>query len=520
MPNVFDQFDEAPAAGGNVFDQFDEGRKRTPPTKLKIGAEGFGEAMRSTLAEHPIAGRLAAFGSFPRSLYEGAKQRIDELRAPKLGELITGKQEEPGAAQNREALRAMQETYPLSALSGGLATAGLASFIPGGASVGGQALFGGATGFLTPTERGESAGKNALIGAALGGGAAGALKLAGMGTKALLSRSAAKAAGTAAQQSVRDETISLAQAAGLKVPRTVTGGGEVAEQIENLGMRGAIAREFSRANQPVINSIARTEAGLPHANVPLKESTLEAARYAAAAPYREVAAVSPRAKEALSKLGDARREAGEYWADYTRNQTKKALDEARRLDGLAKQYERVIDKEATAIGRSDLLPALRDARVRLAKNYDVLAALNKGNGNVDARILGRMYDKRGEKAMTGGLATIGRAAEAFGSYMNEAATGTSHASGYGVLKPMAALGLGIGGYSASEHYGLGPWGAAAGGLALLSGPARSIALSRLMQKAPSYAPSATLRLSDLAARTGSRLIPMTGAALALQPDNQ
>src|SRR5512146_627407 len=33
--NVFDQFDAAPASGGNVFDQFDEGSKRKTPKQMK-----------------------------------------------------------------------------------------------------------------------------------------------------------------------------------------------------------------------------------------------------------------------------------------------------------------------------------------------------------------------------------------------------------------------------------------------------------------------------------------------------
>ena len=49
MPNnVFDQFDSAPASGGNVFDQFD-GRKT--PKQMKIGAAGFPQAFEEVVRD-------------------------------------------------------------------------------------------------------------------------------------------------------------------------------------------------------------------------------------------------------------------------------------------------------------------------------------------------------------------------------------------------------------------------------------------------------------------------------------
>lgn len=496
---------------------------RTPPTKLKIGREGFGEAIRSTLAEHPVAGRLAAFGEFPRQLFEGAKQALGRP--------------DPQAI---EATKAMEETYPLSALGGGLATAALASFIPGGQSIAGQAVFGGATGALGPTEAGESRTKNALLGAGLAGGTAGVLKGVGMGTKSLLSRSATKAAGEQSEKAVTDATLAEGRAAGYVVPGSATGQrGAVRKAVESVAGKAALGQEASIRNQEVTNKIARAEAGL-RPNEPITETSLASARERLSAPYREVADMSPKAAGDLDKLKGVRADAKAQWQFYNRSLDPKALKEAQALDAKADRLESAIEREAGNVAKKglrsdyakaaaqasglvkgkDLVSRLRDARKALAKNYQVEKAVNLGTGNVDAAAIGRVYNKVGEKGMTGGLATIGKFQQAFPDFMRGKPT-TQVGPGVGALRPYAAaLGLGVGAEYGREHYGLSPYMLGAATLPLLGGPARSLALSKLAQTAPIYAPGATVRLADLTARQGSRLLPMTTAGLALQPNNQ
>lgn len=492
---------------------------------MKIGAAGFGDAMRQTLAEHPIAGRIAAFGAFPRQLYEGAKQALGR--------------EDKTAIQ---ATRAMEETYPGAALAGGLTTAALAAFVPGGASVAGQAAFGGATGLLQPTEGGESRTKNAAIGAATSGVAGGALKLAGLGTKALLGRATQKALDTGAQNTVRDATLAEARKAGYVVPRSATGeGGMVNKAVESVAGKAALGQEASIRNQQVTNKIARAEAGLKP-NEPITEASLEAARAQIAQPYREIAEMSPKAAQDLEKLKSVRADAKAQWQFYNRSADPKALKAAEALDAKAGRLEDAIEREAGNLAakgmKSDtakaaakvaglergmgLVERLRDARKALAKNYQVENAVNLGNGNVDAAAIGRMYNKAGEKGMTGGLATIGKFQQAFPDFAR-AKPPTQVAPGVGALKPYAvALGLGLGSQEQhAQHYGLSPYMMGAATLPLLGGPARSIALSRLGQGAPSYAPGMGVRLADLATNDPRlrAMIPLTAGAIATQQAN-
>lgn len=477
---------------------------RTPPTKLKIGAEGFSDAMRSTLQGAKWWERQAAgVGSFPRQLYEGAKQ-------------VLGREDKT----NIRATRVMEEEAPVAALGGGLATVGLSALVPGAGTLAGTTGLGALTGFLQPTEGDESRATNTALGTGLAAGGKVALSALSKGTGALLGRSTARAADTAAEHSVRDATLAEARKAGYVVPRSATGeGGATSKAVESIAGKAATGQEASIRNQQITNKIAREEAGLGPREA-LTEANLEKARDRIAEPYRQVADLSPKAAKALDTMKQARAEAKLYHAEHNRQGTVSSLKRAEALEAKAAQAEKVIEQEAVKVtmGQSalakDLMARLKDARVRLAKNYDVDTALNIGNGNVDAHVIGRMLNKRGEKAMSEGMRTIGKFAQAFPDF-SRAKPPTQSAPGIGALKPYAAaLGIGIGAEQAHERLGLSPYMMGAAALPLMGGPARNIALSKMMQGAPKYAPSATLRLSDMAAR--SRTLPLAAAAYGTQ----
>lgn len=379
----------------------------------------------------------------------------------------------------------------------------ISTLVPGANTVLGSTAIGGGTGALQPVGEGESRGQNIALGALAGGGSAALLKGAGMATSKALSNSQAEAAATASRNSVRDTTIKEAQAAGYVLPPTVTGGGLASKALESVGGKAAIGQEASIRNQQITNKIAREEAGL-HQDAPLSEGTLEQARNTIAAPYREIAALSPRANVALEEMKSARNEAKLHWREYNVSQKVSSLKEAERLDAKAEAYEKLIDSEAKKVGRSDLLPDLQEARVKLAKNYDVERALNLGDGNVDASIIGRMFDKRGEAGMSGGLATIGKFQQAFRTFAREAPTGQS-APGVSKLAP-AVMSGGLGWFPA--------------GLAMAGGPARSIALSKMMQTPPSYSPGMGVRLADLAANNPKlrAMVPAVSAGTAVNAE--
>ncbi len=470
---------------------------------LQLGPAGMGESMKQVMKEQgPLASRAAAFASFPRQLYEGGKQVLGM-----------------GDESNIRAVRAMESEYPGTAIAGGVASMVPLSRIPGLGTVAGQAVQGSITGALMPTLGDESWLKNATLGGVLSGGLAAGFKGAGMLVGKLFDKSTTQAASEAAKQSVRDSTIKEAQAAGYVIPPSATGGGATAKILESLGGKAAVGQEASIRNQQVTNELARKAASLKP-DEPITEATLKAARDALAEPYRQVASVSNIAAKALEKLQEARLDAKDLWRQYgAGNAGPEVRKAAQAADSQVSMLERVIEKEASKVGQSGLVETLRQARVAIAKNFNVEKALNVGDGNVDAHVIGRLLDKVGVNGITGELQTIGKFAQAFSPFARHAPV-TQSAPDVSKLTPYVAAGLGMGGMAASDRLGMGPWGMAAAGLPFLSSGARNIALSRLMQTAPSYGPSTGLRLADFAARQIGTAAAVPGAMTLEQIANQ
>ena len=174
-----------------------------------------------------------------------------------------------------------------------------------------------------------------------------------------------------------------------------------------------------------------------------------------------------------------------------------SLREAEALDNKAQLYETSIEKIASRQGNPDLVTRLKEARVNLAKNYDVERALNVGSGDVDAQVIGRMLDRG--KLMSGGLETIGRFANAFGRFAREGV----QSPGVSKLEAYGSLGLG-----AAGHFAF-PGGEMAAAIPLLAPPlARSLMLSSPMQGGMSG-------LSSLLPEAGRTVAPIvTGNTLS------
>jgi hypothetical protein len=478
--------------------------KRTP--KQMLGEAGREKAMQQVLEEHPIAGRFAAVGAVPRQLYEGAKQRLG------FGD--------PEAIQ---ATRTMEQTYPGAALAGGVATAGLTSLIPGAGGIAGQTTLGALTGALAPTMGNESVLGNIALGGAAGAAGGAVMKGVGALGQKLFQRSAQKAAEQESAHAVRDKTLQDARALGLVVPRSATGQANALDHLlESVGGKAAIGQQASKDNQLLLNQAAKEEASLLPGEH-LQEKDLKAARKRLAEPYREVAATSPRAAQALDRLEEARQDAKDNWKTYQQQGGSANRKLAMADDAKAEAYEKLIDSEAKAKNNPDLLKRLRDARIALAKNHDIQKSLIEGSGNVDAAQFAKMLKQRGSAALTDKLDTMARFAQAFPVFSRAAPSGQV-APGVNALKPYAAmLGAGLAGVGAGhvgEHYGLplSPYmmGAAALTLPMMGGAARSIALSRMMQSAPQYVPSLASRMAGaIAGRVPQATLPLSAVGAGL-----
>lgn len=193
---------------------------------------------------------------------------------------------------------------------------------------------------------------------------------------------------------------------------------------------------------------------------------------AASKPSSEFAYRSP--KENLFKLREARNDAQVNFAHYNRSAEPGALEKAKAARALSEKLENALEEQALAAGRQDLVESMRKSRTLIAKSHDVERALSS-DGNVDAAILGKLFDKKRNKGMTGELATIGKFANQFSPYAREGSKVPT--PGVSKVEALASVMLGMGGSAAA-----GPIGAAAAAIPLASGPVRSFLLSKTGQK--------------------------------------
>lgn len=290
------------------------------------------------------------------------------------------------------------------------------ALVPGANTIAGAGALGATMGALQPTESTGERLTNMGKGFAL---SSGTQAVANKGAAALGERAARleqEAATKAAQNKVRDETLKVGREAGYVVPPSVVNPSTANRVLESVAGKAAVGQSAALKNQTVTDALARRAAGLPEDQA-LSTQALKGARGAAAGPYKELTAISPQAAADMEALKQARIESKLNWQYYSRSGAPDAYKAAKQADATAAQLETSLENAATSIGRSDLVPAMREARIKIAKIHDVEKAVNVGTGGVDASVIGRMMDKGAP--LTGELGTIGRFQQAFPSYMRE-----------------------------------------------------------------------------------------------------
>jgi len=290
-------------------------------------------------------------------------------------------------------------------------------------------------------------------------------------------------AGKSLLNPVAAETLKEGRKAGYVVPPSTVNPSWLTNKLESVAGKAAVGQEAAKRNQAVTNALAKKALGLAD-DAPLTEDTLRAARKQAGKVYEEVSQLKPtdkmewfprfHEKDLVGQLAKARESASDAWK-ASKMGNSEARDAARAFDAQAASIHKDIVNIAKANGREDLVKALTEARTKIAKIHDVEKALNFGDENISAPIIGRQLDKAGMAAKSGELRTIGQMAEAFPSVMREGARVPS--SGVSGTDAAASALLGTVGYGAAG----GPAGMAAAALPLLRSPARSLVLSNPYQ---------------------------------------
>lgn len=319
--------------------------------------------------------------------------------------------------------------------------------------------------------------KNAAVGALSGAVGQGTKELTGSDKAAIAAAmitpflSRAASLGTRpATNPVREATLREGQAAGYVIPPSEVRPSFLNNRLESLAGKAAVRQDAAARNQAVTNVLAAKALGLP-TDTPMTPAAIGKVRDEAGLTYGDVAALSPKAGWALDELKKARHEATGHFTHYNKGGDPAVLEKAKQAKGWAGLLEGELANEAQQSGRPELVKALAEARQRVAKSYDIERALNESDASVSAPIIGRNFDKKGSKAVTGELATIGKMAEAYPSVMREGAkVPTAGVSG---TDAAAAAILGTMGFGAT-----GPIGLTAAALPLLRGPARELLLSK------------------------------------------
>lgn len=396
---------------------------------------------------------------------------------------------------------------------GGAAPFAATAWIPGVNTYTGAMLAGATMGAAEPVTDEESRLTNTGVSAVAG--AAGKHlgdKVAGAVTSKLAERKASLAT-QQGQNATRDATLKASQEAGYVMPPSAVSPSFWGNRMESAGGKAALGQQASAMNQKTTDKLVRAELGIPE-NQAISTGTLQAIRETEGKVYAQVAGLSKDADEALKQLKQARFDATAQWKHYNRSADPAALTKAKTASADAQLWEQLLEVEAMAHGRQDLVPALQAARQRIAKTYDVERALNTSTGEVSARELSKLLE---HGKLSGNLETAARFADAFPQYAREA----SRIPTPGVSKSEAILGTILGAGGAAS---MGPAGAAMAAIPLASAPIRAGLLSgpgqRMFARPPSYTPSMRERIAASLAPSLPRVAPGSAQSLLIRNTEQ
>lgn len=184
---------------------------------------------------------------------------------------------------------------PLMGTGGGIAgnlAGNVAAFaaVPAAATVKGAALAGGALGALQPVATGESRAVNTTLGAA--GGAVGQ-KVGGYVANKIGARLADKideGAAAVVKNAPKDAILRFSRQAGYVLPPSQAGGGVMSRSLEGLSNKINVSQAASQRNQEVTNTLAKRALGLAD-DAALDAETIKGVKNAAGQVYDEVGAL-------------------------------------------------------------------------------------------------------------------------------------------------------------------------------------------------------------------------------------
>lgn len=340
-------------------------------------------------------------------------------------------------------------------ITGKVAAAIPAAFIPWAASLPGAAAIGGGLGLLEPVAEGDVlTGKatSGTLGAVLGAGGQKVGQAIGSMAQSRIASALDDIAGRRAQRAVMDDALMAGRDIGLVAEPTMANPTFMNRTLEGLAGKISTAQRVAEKNQGVINAAARRELGLPE-NAPLTDDTFNAIRDTAGQAYEAVKQIAQPIQADKSYIDDlsgvvaANRRLAEDFPemadpglqDFANSLAKdqfspeNAIEVIKKLrfdaktlfksddpakQALARAYKKgaqsvedLVARNLKQIGADDLYENFVNSRQLIAKTYSVEEAVNKGSGNVVASKLAKQLEKG--KPISGELKDVARFAASF-----------------------------------------------------------------------------------------------------------
>jgi len=457
------------------------------------------EALRKHLqGESFLSRNLEGLMTAPSNLLEGAKQGVYELTHAKnpLNEQTRGVPQQGYDTSKIHQNRVIASEAPVGAIAGGVATALPLAFLPGGNRMAGQAAYGTMLGALEPTMGDESRVSNMAV-----GGLTGLAIPAGVKIASALRKDPAELAREALVNATKDTSTEEALKAGYTIPRSMYNASFLTDRLESVAGKDATKQQAGAKNQNLTNDLARKYLGLPE-DAPLSPDVLEQLRNVHAQPYREAAALpagqvgttstkslgtggttqSPIIKtgeQLVNELKIAREDSRAAWrASKMSEKPAQARQQAEQLDNHVATLENQLETLANLHQQPDLVQRLNEARQNIAKVHTIDKAMNDATGEINAQELLKLQNKN--VPLTGEAKQIADFANAYPALARPGAK--IPAAGVSKSEALASLILGGIGHSATGNV----MGTMLAALPLLSHPARSLALSKTLQKLPTY----------------------------------
>ena len=387
-------------------------------------------------------------------------------------------------------------------VAGNVGMALAASAIPGVNSIPGGAALGAALGGVQPSASGRESAENIKGGAAFGAGGQIIGKEVGRRIANRLSASAPAPAMSKTQQAAQ-----RAAADGYVLPPTQANPSLLNRFAEGFAGKIRTQQTASTFNQETSNRLAKRAIGLAD-EAELSDAALEAVRKNAGKAYAAVAnspaplKATPRYTAQINKLGDEWAKAADEFPDLVKNDAilglrqsllkeemtpsgaiavvrklrfdakanLRAAEPEKRALGFAQRraadaVDELVETNLSRAGQKKLAESYKNARVLIAKTYDVEAALNDATGNVSARHLGALMDRGAP--LTGELKRVAQFARAF----PKAAQNVDTIGSQTAISPLDTAAAGIGAAASGRPEVLGAIvGRPAVRSAILSGP--------------------------------------------------